>query len=122
MSTSYAAAQDRLFDALTPSVRALALQGCVRSFRKNTVIITEGETGDSTYVLLAGRVRVYSNDSAGHELTFGVVEPGDYFAEMWLDGGTRSASIITLEPCVCSVIAVPICGTTWRPIPTSPSN
>jgi CRP/FNR family cyclic AMP-dependent transcriptional regulator len=104
MSTSNAAAQDRLFDALTPSIRALALRGCVRSYRKNTVIITEGEMGDSTYVLLSGRVRVYSNDAAGHELTFGIVESGDYFAEMWLDGGPRSASVITLEPCVCSVI------------------
>jgi CRP/FNR family cyclic AMP-dependent transcriptional regulator len=104
MSTSNAAAQDRLFDALTPSIRALALRGCVRSYRKNTVIITEGEMGDSTYVLLSGRVRVYSNDAVGHEITFGVVEPGDYFAEMWLDGGARSASVITLEPCVCSVV------------------
>jgi CRP/FNR family cyclic AMP-dependent transcriptional regulator len=77
----------------------------VRSFRKNTVIITEGEMGDSTYVLLSGRVRVYSNDAVGRELTFGVVEAGDYFAEMWLDGGPRSASIITLEPCVCAVVS-----------------
>lgn len=104
MSTSNAAAQDRLFDALTPSIRALALRGCVRSYRKNTVIITEGEMGDSTYVLLSGRARVYSNDAAGHELTFGFIEAGDYFAEMWLDGGPRSASIISLEPCVCSVV------------------
>ncbi|RYY92457.1 MAG: Crp/Fnr family transcriptional regulator, partial [Comamonadaceae bacterium] len=104
MSTSNAAAQDRLFDALTPSVRALALKGCVRSFRKNTVIVTEGEMGDTTYVLLSGRARVYSNDAYGHEITFGTVEAGDYFAEMWLDGGPRSASVITMEPCVCAAI------------------
>jgi CRP/FNR family cyclic AMP-dependent transcriptional regulator len=104
MTVSPAAAHERLFSALSPSVRALALHGVVRSYRKNTVIVHEGEVGDSTFVLLQGQVKVYSTDVDGREITYNIVQPGDYFAEMWLDGGPRSASVVTLEPCICAVV------------------
>lgn len=104
MDASTTTAQDRLFDALSPNIRALAMRGCIRSYRKNTVIINEGEVGDSTFVLLQGRVKVYSTDEDGREITYDVVEAGDYFAEMWLDGGPRPASVMTLETCVCAIV------------------
>lgn len=95
---------EKLISALSPILRLLALRGSIRSYRKNTVIINEGEVGDSLFVLLQGRVKVYSTDADGREITYNIVESGDYFAEMWLDGGPRSASVMTLEPCVCSVV------------------
>ena len=95
---------EKLIAALSPALRRLALRGTVRSYRKNSVIINEGEVGESLFVLLQGRVKVYSNDSDGREITYNVVEQGDYFAEMWLDGGPRSASVMTLEPSVCSIV------------------
>jgi CRP/FNR family cyclic AMP-dependent transcriptional regulator len=95
---------EKLMAALSPTLRPLALRGCVRSYRKNTVIINEGDVGDSLFVLLQGRVKVYSTDAGGREITYNIVEHGDYFAEMWLDGGPRSASVMTLEPSVCSVV------------------
>jgi CRP/FNR family cyclic AMP-dependent transcriptional regulator len=98
------AAQEKLVAALSPSLRALALRGTFRNYRKNSVIINEGEVGDSLFVLLQGRVKVYSTDTDGKEITYNIVEQGDYFAEMWLDGGPRSASVMTLEPSVCSVV------------------
>ena len=104
MATSGATAQDRLFSTLHPVVRAFALRGTVRSYRKNTVVVQEGDVGDSTFVMLAGRAKVYSTDADGREIIYGVVEPGDYFAEMWLDGGPRSASVMTLEPCLCAIV------------------
>src|SRR6476661_9499975 len=107
MKPSTTAAQDRLFDALSPAVRALALRGVVRRYRKNTVIVNEGEVGESTFVLLEGRVKVYANDTCGHEIIYDIVEPGDYFAEMSLDGAPRSASAMTLEPCTCAVVDGP---------------
>lgn len=102
---SNATAQDRLFDTLATAVRAMARRGCVRSYRKNTVIVTEGEAGDATYVLLQGQVRVYANDAEGREITYNTVDAGDYFAELSLDGGPRTASVVTLVPCVCSVVS-----------------
>lgn len=101
---SASAAQEKLVAALSPSLRALALRGTFRNYRKNSVIINEGEVGDSLFVLLQGRVKVYSTDADGKEITYNIVEAGDYFAEMWLDGGPRSASVMTLEPSVCSVV------------------
>jgi CRP/FNR family transcriptional regulator, cyclic AMP receptor protein len=102
---SPSAAQEKLVANLNPSLRALALRGIFRNYRKNTVIINEGEIGDSLFVLLEGRVKVYSTDADGKEITYNIVEAGDYFAEMWLDGGPRSASVMTLEPSVCSVVS-----------------
>jgi len=95
---------EKLIAALNPILRPLALRGGLRAYRKNSVIINEGEPGDSLFVLLQGRVKVYSNDTTGREITYNVVEQGDYFAEMWLDGGPRSASVMTLEHSVCSVV------------------
>jgi len=90
---------------VSPHLRSLALRGAIRSYRKNSVIINEGEVGESLFVLLQGRVKVYSTDADGREITYNVVEQGDYFAEMWLDGGPRSASVMTLESSVCSVVS-----------------
>jgi CRP/FNR family cyclic AMP-dependent transcriptional regulator len=56
------------------------------------------------FVLLSGRVKVYCVDHNDKEITFGIFGPSEYFGEMALDGGPRSASVITLEPTVCAVI------------------
>ena len=89
---------------LNPQIRPLAQRGAVRNYKKNSVIINEGDVGESLYVLLQGRVKVYATDDTGREITYGNIDSGDYFGEMSLDGGPRSASVITLEPCVCSVV------------------
>jgi CRP/FNR family cyclic AMP-dependent transcriptional regulator len=96
---------EKLLAALPPILRGLAARGVPRSYRKNTVILTEGEQGDSLFVLLEGKVKAFSNDEHGREITYGVIEAGDYFGEMSLDGGPRSASVMTIEQCVCSLVA-----------------
>jgi CRP/FNR family cyclic AMP-dependent transcriptional regulator len=95
---------DARFAALSDSVRALAQRGAVRSYRKGTVLIEEGDRGDTLYIVLSGRVRVYSSNEAGREVSYGVYGTGEYFGEMSLDGGNRSASVITLEATQCSVV------------------
>ncbi len=49
-------------------VRDLATLGRVRSYPKNTVIITEGDSSDSLFVVLSGKVKAFVSDSEGHEL------------------------------------------------------
>jgi CRP/FNR family cyclic AMP-dependent transcriptional regulator len=106
MNVSRAAVeQDRLFAGLQPSVARLAARGIVRNYRKNTIILNEGEPGDSLFVLLQGQVKVYATDENGREITYGTIAAGDYFGEMSLDGGPRSASVMTLEPCLCALVA-----------------
>ncbi len=87
-----------------PMVRELAARGQVRTFPKNTVIINEGDRGDSLFVILSGRVKVYVSDNDGREMILDLYGAGDYVGEMALDGRPRSASVMTLEPCACSVV------------------
>jgi CRP/FNR family transcriptional regulator, cyclic AMP receptor protein len=87
-----------------PMVRELALRGQVRAFPKNAVIINEGDRGDSLYVILTGKVKVYVSDDDGREMILDIYGPGDYVGEMALDGRPRSASVMTLEPTTCSVV------------------
>ena len=96
--------QDRLLAGLDPSIARLAARGIVRSYRKNTIVLNEGEPGDSLFVLLQGQVKVYATDENGREITYGTIQAGDYFGEMSLDGGARSASVMTLEPCLCALV------------------
>jgi CRP/FNR family cyclic AMP-dependent transcriptional regulator len=101
---SFTAEQTRLLTTLDPALRALALRGTVRNYRKNTVILEEGDAGDALFVVLQGSVKVYAMDTNGRELTYGTIGAGDYFGEMSLDGGVRSASVMTLESCSCAVV------------------
>jgi CRP/FNR family cyclic AMP-dependent transcriptional regulator len=96
--------QERLIARLEPGIGRLAARGILRTYRKNTIILNEGEPGDSLFVLLQGQVKVYATDENGREITYGTIVAGDYFGEMSLDGGPRSASIMTLEPCLCALV------------------
>ena len=91
-------------DVLPPPLRALAARGTPRTYRKGTLIIEEGTHGDTLYLLLAGRVKAFSSDARGREVVYGVYGAGDYFGEMSLDGGPRSASVMAETACTCAVL------------------
>lgn len=82
-----------------PALRGLAPHGAVRSFPKGAVVVNEGDTTDSLYVVLSGRVKVFVSGEDGKEVVVATIEAGNYFGELVLDGGPRSASVMTLEPC-----------------------
>jgi len=87
-----------------PFVRELASLGRLRSYPKNTVFITEGDSSDSVFVILAGRVKIFLSDTEGHEMILDTQGPGEYVGEMALDGKPRSASVMTLEPTTFAVV------------------
>ena len=86
------------------SLRKLAPGGTVRSFPKGAILVNAGDATDSLYVLLSGRVKAFVSDEDGAELVLNAIDAGDYFGELVLDGGTRSASVMALEPCRIFVI------------------
>jgi CRP/FNR family transcriptional regulator, cyclic AMP receptor protein len=90
--------------ALPEALRALAERGVLRSYRKGTLIIEEGTAGDTLYVVVAGKVRAYSGDARGKEVTYGVYGPGETIGEMSLDGGPRSANVIADTACTCAML------------------
>jgi CRP/FNR family transcriptional regulator, cyclic AMP receptor protein len=89
---------------LSEPLRALAERGAVRQYRKGSILIEEGEYGDTLYIILTGRLRSYSVSAAGREITYGIYGPGEYLGEMSLDGGPRSASVEALESSFCSMV------------------
>lgn len=86
-------------------LKAIAAHGVPRAYPRNTVVVSEGDTTDSLYVILEGRVKIYASDDDGHEVVFGTQGPGEYFGEMVLDEGPRSASVMTLEKSRFMVVA-----------------
>lgn len=95
-------------DLLAPlreeALRKIAATGVVRQFPKQTVLIHEGDLGDSLYIIVSGKVRVYASSAAGREIVLGFRGPGEYVGEMSIDGAPRSASVITAEPTTCAII------------------
>jgi len=93
------------FWSLPPQhLKALAERGTVKAFPKNTVIVSQGDRSDSLFIVQTGKVKVYLADEDGKELLLSTHGPGEYFGEMILDEGPRSASVMTLEPSRFSVI------------------
>ncbi|MBA4261753.1 MAG: Crp/Fnr family transcriptional regulator, partial [Comamonadaceae bacterium] len=68
-------------------------------------LIQEGETGDTLYIVLQGRLRAFLGDEAGKELTLGSYGPLEYVGEMSLDGGPRSANVEATEASTCAVVS-----------------
>jgi CRP/FNR family transcriptional regulator, cyclic AMP receptor protein len=86
------------------ALRRIASSGVVRTFPKSTILIAEGDVGDSLYIILSGRVKVYASNAAGREVVINFHGPGEYVGEMSLDGEPRSASVVTLEPTTCAIV------------------
>jgi CRP/FNR family cyclic AMP-dependent transcriptional regulator len=89
---------------LSVDLQVLADMGQHRSFRKDAIMVNEGELGDALYILIQGRARVFSASTSGKEITLGTVLAGDFFGEMALDGGPRAATVEATEPCLCAVV------------------
>jgi CRP-like cAMP-binding protein len=64
------------------------------------VILTEGEPGQSVFVLAAGHVRVFVRGEAGHSLEVASLRQGAFFGEIAaLSGRPRSATVVAVTPC-----------------------
>jgi CRP/FNR family cyclic AMP-dependent transcriptional regulator len=95
-----------IFTGLVPADRELIEQRVVkRTYPKNTIILSEGDSSDSLYLILSGKVKVFLNDESGKEAIINYQEAGEYFGELSLiDDCTRSASIMTTEQTTLAVI------------------
>lgn len=98
------AAGDLIAPLHDETLRNIAATGVVRTFPRSTVLISEGDVGDALYVILSGRVKVYSSNEAGREFVIDFHGAGEYVGEMTLDGEPRSASVMTVEPTTCAVV------------------
>ncbi len=86
-------------------LRAIAERGNVKRYPAHAVLITEDDAADTLYIILSGRVKVYASNESGKDVTLNVLAPGDLFGEMAIDGRSRSASVMTLEPTSCALVS-----------------
>ena len=96
-----------LFERLEEhDLQQIAAAAVVRSFPKNSIVITEGDSSSSLYLILNGEVKVYVSDEDGNTNIINRLGAGAYFGELSLiDAGPRSASVATLTSCKISIIS-----------------
>lgn len=86
----------QLSDKELDAIRAVAAE---KTYPKNAVVLTEGEMGDSLYMIMSGKVKVFIGDEEGREIILKILGPGAFFGEMsMIDKQPRSASVTTIEP------------------------
>jgi CRP-like cAMP-binding protein len=89
-----------LLSRLDPAVqRELAEAGRLHEFLSETVVVSEGDAGDSLYIVVAGMLEASCKDGNGATRLIGRLHPGEVFGEMsLLTGAPRSATVVTASP------------------------
>lgn len=84
---------------LEPSeLDTLFSDGQKRLYAKNTLIIEEGDSTNSAYLINSGKVKIFLSDEQGHKVVLNVLKTGEYFGEMALiDRKNRSATAKAME-------------------------
>lgn len=98
--TTYAVLEHNfLFRGLPrPTIDDVADLAHRKSVEKGALIFSQGDDGDALYGVASGRVRIFTADDKGHEVSLNVLGPGDTFGEIaLLDGLPRTASAIATE-------------------------
>jgi CRP-like cAMP-binding protein len=76
------------------------LLAVVRGMRLHTyeagdVAITEGESGESLFIVSSGSVKMFVRNPAGHNFEMGVLQEGDFFGELSsLSGRPRGSTVV----------------------------
>jgi CRP-like cAMP-binding protein len=103
--------ESRTFVALLdPAERAaLSALGSHREFPRGAALMYEGEPGERVMVLESGHVKVTRLEPGGHETMLSIRDPGDLLGELSaVDGSSRLASVVALEPVRVLVIATSV--------------
>ena len=93
---------------ISPELLAkLSDRGGLRTYARGELLMREGEASTEVYILLAGELRAFTSDPDGRELVYNVMTPGEFFGELSLDGGLRSASVQATHSSICVVVSQP---------------
>jgi CRP/FNR family transcriptional regulator, cyclic AMP receptor protein len=77
----------------------------VRDYRKDQVILSEGDTSSHMYLVLSGRVKVVQTTEDGKEIIRAIHKAGDSFGELsLLDCEASPAEVVAIEPTSAAVI------------------
>ena len=79
-----AAAPEGLTEA---ELRALSARARLQAVPRNTIVVAEGDKGNSVFIIESGRVKVFLRGEDGKEVVLNVQGPGEYFGDLALDFG-----------------------------------
>ena len=96
-----------MFQHLGDRQRArLAQHFCRRAYPAGAVIVRQGDTSMSFYVVLSGRVRVVRHSAGDGGVDIVDEGPGSFFGEMGvIDDLPRAATVMALESTECGLLA-----------------
>lgn len=100
--SSLALRQIALFEGLSDQRLALLAQQCLwHSVEAGKPLLLRAEQQGEVFLLVSGRVRVTTYSANGRQVTFRDSEAGEHFGDIAaIDGGPRSADVVTLAPSV----------------------
>jgi CRP-like cAMP-binding protein len=90
-----------LFEGFDEDELLAVIQGLrLLTFAPGGVIVTEGEPGQSVFILASGTVKVFVRSPEGHDVPVCTLGVGSFFGEMsTLSGQPRSATVTAASPC-----------------------
>ena len=91
-----------LFEGLSEQRLGLLAQQCLwHSVEAGKPLLLRAEQQGDVFLLVSGRVRVTTYSANGRQVTFRDSEAGEHFGDIAaIDGGPRSADVVTLLPSV----------------------
>ncbi|TFG84968.1 MAG: cyclic nucleotide-binding domain-containing protein [Spirochaetales bacterium] len=107
MDKENALAKVSLFANLEPKyVKGIAQICTERTFEPGEHLMKQNEDGIGLFIILSGKVKIEKVDASGKLVELASNGPGDILGEFAvLDGAKRTATVTTVEPTTCMVLA-----------------
>jgi cAMP-dependent protein kinase regulator len=90
-----------LFRGMSPQEIVAVIRGLrLHSFPAGHIVVTEGQPGDSLFVITTGQCRAFVKNPSGRNVEVRELSEGDFFGEISvLTGEPRSATLTTASRC-----------------------
>ena len=80
------------------AIAQIAKIGVKKTFKKDSVVLMEHETGSALFVIASGKVKISRVSEDGREVILTILGESDFFGEMAIfDGLARSANVTAIE-------------------------
>ena len=80
------------------TIEQISKIGIRKTFKKDSVVLFEHETGSALFVIVEGKVKISRVSDDGREVILTILNDSDFFGEMAiLDGLSRSANVTAME-------------------------
>jgi len=85
-------------DLAQETLEKIVKSGVIQSYKKNSVILSEEDSGSALFVIAEGKVKVSRSSNDEKEVILAMLNESDFFGEMsLLDGMARSATVTAVE-------------------------